>query len=98
MAISRKTVEHIAHLARIHLTEEEKAKHEKELSGILEFVEQLNEVNTDGVLPTTGGTELENAMREDAQKDALLENRQAEMMSQVPERKDFWVKVKQIFD
>jgi len=53
MKVDRATVQHIAHLARITVKEEEAARLEGELSGIIEWVEQLDEVDTDGVEPMT---------------------------------------------
>ena len=96
--ISKKDVQHIAHLARIELTSEEEQKFEKELSEILEFVEKLNEVNTSGVEPMTGGTNLENVMRADEQIDKSLQGKSKGLIKAVPEKKDGWIKVKAIFE
>ncbi|MFN3975515.1 MAG: Asp-tRNA(Asn)/Glu-tRNA(Gln) amidotransferase subunit GatC [Aquificaceae bacterium] len=57
-------VEKVAQLARIRLTEEEKEYFEKQLESILSFVEQLQEVNTEGVEPYIPQFE-ETPMRED---------------------------------
>ncbi len=57
-------VEKVAHLARIRLTEEEKEYFEKQLQSILSFVEQLQEVDTEGVEPFTPYFD-ETPMRED---------------------------------
>lgn len=57
-------VEKVANLARIRLTEEEKEHFEKQLQSILSFVEQLQEVNTEGIEPYTPYFE-ETPMRED---------------------------------
>ncbi len=98
MAIQRKDVQHIAHLARIELVAEEEQKFEKELSAILEFVERLDEVDTKNVSPLTGGTTLDTVIRGDEQIDAGLEGKQAKLMEAVPERKEGWVKVKAVFE
>ena len=95
--ITQKDVQHIAELARIELTQEEKDKFEKELSGILDFFEQLNEVDTEGVLPMAGGTASENRMREDSAVDVALEGKSAELLQAIPEKKEGWVKVKAVF-
>lgn len=97
MAISRKDVEHIAHLARIRLSEKEEEKFEKELSSILGFVEKLSEIDTAGVMPETGGTTAENVMREDSAEHTKLEGKSVELLASVPERKEDWVKVKAVF-
>lgn len=95
--ITKKEVEHIAELARINLTEEEKSKLEKELSAILKFVEKLKEIDTNRVEPLTGGTALENRIREDEQVEKTLEGKQAELVRQMPDRKESWLKVKSTF-
>lgn len=51
MSIDSSVVKKIAHLARIRITDEEADGYEKELNSILNWVEQLNEVNTEGVEP-----------------------------------------------
>ncbi|CFX01472.1 Aspartyl/glutamyl-tRNA(Asn/Gln) amidotransferase subunit C [Candidatus Filomicrobium marinum] len=53
MQVDEATVRRIARLARIKITDEEAKGLEAELSGILDWVEQLSEVNTDGVEPMT---------------------------------------------
>ena len=53
MSVDRATVHRIAHLARIAVTEDEAARLEKELSGILEWVAQLDEIDTSNVEPMT---------------------------------------------
>lgn len=96
--ISKKDVEHIANLARISLSEEEKSKFTDELSSILQFVEKLDEADTANMEPMTSIDEHINEMRQDAQTDTSLEGKQAEMLAQVPDKKDTWVKVKAIFE
>ncbi len=53
MQVDTATVQRIARLARIKVTDEEAKGLEKELSGILDWVKHLDEVNTDGVEPMT---------------------------------------------
>ncbi len=53
MQVDTATVQRIARLARIKVTDEEANGLEKELSGILDWVKHLDEVNTDGVEPMT---------------------------------------------
>ena len=59
-------IQKYASLARIRLTGEEQAKYQKDLEEILGHVAELTKVNTDGVEPMTGGTELRNVFRKDA--------------------------------
>ena len=53
MSLDKATVARIARLARIYLPEEDLAPLAEEISGILTWIEQLREVNTDGVAPMT---------------------------------------------
>jgi aspartyl-tRNA(Asn)/glutamyl-tRNA(Gln) amidotransferase subunit C len=65
MAVDADTVRRVAHLARIALAEDEVAGLQGELNAILAFVEQLGEVNVDGVEPMTSVTPMKMRMRED---------------------------------
>lgn len=65
MSVDEKTVRHIARLARIAVKDEELAPLAKDLSNILDWVEQLGEVETDHVPPMTSVVEVEMKMRED---------------------------------
>jgi aspartyl-tRNA(Asn)/glutamyl-tRNA(Gln) amidotransferase subunit C len=78
MKISKEEIEHIAVLGRLSLSEEEKELFGPQLSGILDYVEQLNELDTDDVEPTSHVLPLNNVMREDipggsiSREDALM--------------------------
>lgn len=65
-------VEHIAKLSKLELTNEESKEFQRELSSILDYVEQLGSVNTDKVAPTANITGLFNAMREDKVLDSQI--------------------------
>jgi aspartyl-tRNA(Asn)/glutamyl-tRNA(Gln) amidotransferase subunit C len=65
MAITRADVEHVADLARLHLTDEELDRMQVQLSRILEAIETLRDVDTSRVGPTASVIQLENVMRED---------------------------------
>lgn len=65
MKLSKDQVLHVAQLARLGLTSQEIITFQTQLSSILDYVEQLNEVNTDGIEPTAQVTGLVNVMRED---------------------------------
>ena len=67
--ISHDDVVRIANLASISLTDEEIKKLQPELEQILEFVEQINKVDTEGVVPTAQVTSLEHVVREDKEQD-----------------------------
>ena len=65
MAIDAATVRKVARLARIAIPEERLEPLAKELSGILQWIEQLSEVDTDGVEPMTSAVAATLPMRED---------------------------------
>jgi aspartyl-tRNA(Asn)/glutamyl-tRNA(Gln) amidotransferase subunit C len=65
LSISVKDVEHVADLARLDLSEEEKDRYAGQLNAILKYAEKLNELDTDGVEPTSHVLPLANVMRED---------------------------------
>ena len=69
MALDKATVEHIATLARIRLSEEELEPLANELSHILTWVDQLNEVDTSGVAPMASAAAASLPMRIDAVTD-----------------------------
>jgi aspartyl-tRNA(Asn)/glutamyl-tRNA(Gln) amidotransferase subunit C len=63
--IDRDQVLHVARLARLKLTEEEVEKMASELSGILEHVEHINELDLESVEPTSHVVAVENVLRPD---------------------------------
>lgn len=65
MKVDEARVRHIARLARIRVSAEEARVLEGELTGIMEWVEQLGEVDTDGVEPMTSVVEMRMARRKD---------------------------------
>ncbi len=76
--LDREQVRKVAHLARLALTEEEETQFATQLSSILDYFEQLSELNTDNVPPTTRAIDMSNITRADVlepypDRDALLE-------------------------
>jgi aspartyl-tRNA(Asn)/glutamyl-tRNA(Gln) amidotransferase subunit C len=63
--IEKDQVLHVAKLARLKLSDDEVERMASELSGILEHVEHINELDLDGVEPTTHVIEFQNVLRED---------------------------------
>jgi aspartyl-tRNA(Asn)/glutamyl-tRNA(Gln) amidotransferase subunit C len=63
--INRDQVLHVARLARLELTEPELERMAEELSGILDHVERMNELDLDDTDPTSHVVELENVLRPD---------------------------------
>lgn len=60
-----KDIKHVAKLAQLSLSKSEIVKFKKQLSDVIGYVQQLNEVDTKGVVETSQTTGLENALRED---------------------------------
>jgi aspartyl-tRNA(Asn)/glutamyl-tRNA(Gln) amidotransferase subunit C len=69
--IDREQVLHVARLARLRLSDEEVARMQGELSTILDHIEKLNELDLEGVEPTSHVVELENVLREDVPRPSL---------------------------
>jgi aspartyl-tRNA(Asn)/glutamyl-tRNA(Gln) amidotransferase subunit C len=63
--LSRSDVEHVAHLARLGLTDEELARLEGQLNNIIEQYRVLADLDTDAIAPTAQTIEVENILRED---------------------------------
>ena len=63
--LSRKDVEHVAHLARLGLTDDELARLEGQLNHILDQYAVLAELDTEHIAPTAQTIELENILRDD---------------------------------
>ena len=71
MSVTLNDLEKIAQLARLKLKDEEKEKFLGQLNQILEYVEKLNELNTEGIEPLSHSMDLINVMREDIEKPSL---------------------------
>jgi aspartyl-tRNA(Asn)/glutamyl-tRNA(Gln) amidotransferase subunit C len=71
MTIDKETVEKVAHLARLELSESEKQDMIQDMSKILDFMAKLNELDTTGVEPLVYMTEGANILREDVVKQQI---------------------------
>ncbi|HOX07034.1 MAG TPA: Asp-tRNA(Asn)/Glu-tRNA(Gln) amidotransferase subunit GatC [Planctomycetota bacterium] len=71
MALERKDVEHVAHLARLALSDEELTRFHKQLDNILGYVEKLNQADTTGVEPLVHAAGAGNVMRDDEVRPSL---------------------------
>ncbi|MCD5325364.1 MULTISPECIES: Asp-tRNA(Asn)/Glu-tRNA(Gln) amidotransferase subunit GatC [Pontibacillus] len=93
--ISKEQVKHVAHLARLHVSEEEAERFTKQLDDIISFAEQLNELDTEGVEPTTHVQDLKNVMRKDEPKKWIT---QEEALKNAPETQDGQIRVPSILE
>ena len=81
--LSRADVEHVAHLARLGLTEEELGRLEGQLNHILDQYAILASVPTDHIAPTAQTIELENILRDDVARPSLA---QKDVLANAPAR------------
>lgn len=93
MALSEKDVQYVAKLARLEVTGEEVAKYTQQLANILEYVEQLNKLDTSNVEPLTHPLDMKNIFREDVVLPCLT---QQEVLSNAPEPQSGHFKVPKI--
>ena len=93
--LSEEEVGHIAHLARIGLSEKDSGRYQKDLSAILTYFEKLQEVNTESVSLIGYSTGIENVSRKDQAQDFNNEGKDF-IMKNVPQKKDGQIKVKSI--
>ena len=91
--ITIKEVEHVSKLARLELTEEEKVKFSKQLGDVLEYAQQMNEIDTEGVEPMSHAIPIVNVMRED---EVVHEFSREELMANAPLKEDGFFRVPKI--
>ena len=93
--LTKKDIQHIADLARLELSEEELELYGGQLSAVLEYINQLQEVDTTDVEPTAQVTGLENVWREDKIEPWREDEVQA-ALREAPEIEDNQVKVRRV--
>ena len=79
MQITVSDVQHVAKLARLHLSDEEVSAMQKDLGDVIAFADKLNSIDTEGVAPSAHAVAVFNVLREDEAKesfdrDKLLQN------------------------
>ncbi|MCB0281167.1 MAG: Asp-tRNA(Asn)/Glu-tRNA(Gln) amidotransferase subunit GatC [Calditrichae bacterium] len=93
MSVTIQDLEKIANLARLKLNEEEKSKFLGQLNQILEYVEKLNEINTDGIEPLSHSLDLVNVLRKDIEQASLDRNKALE---NAPKKNDAFFRVPKV--
>ena len=98
--LSDKDVRHIASLARIKITEKEEKGLKKDLSSILEYIDKLNEVDTDNVEPLYQTTGLVDSFRNDEPRGEfeMNESLNEKLVGQAPHKEDRFIKVKSVLE
>ncbi len=96
--LTDKEVKHIASLARIKITEKEEKSLKKDLSSILEYIDKLNEVDTEKVEPLYQTTGLVDSFRVDEPRGEFKmdENLNEKLIGQAPYKEGRFVKVKSV--
>jgi aspartyl-tRNA(Asn)/glutamyl-tRNA(Gln) amidotransferase subunit C len=95
MGITMKDVEHVAKLARLELSEQEKKQFSEQLDAILKYAEKLNELDTDHVNPTSHVLQVSNVMREDKSRPSWPI---AQVMQNAPDEEDGQFKVPAVLE
>src|SRR6266511_5774921 len=95
MALTTGEVEHVARLARLRLAPDEIEKLRAQLSGILDYIDMLKEVDVNDVPPTAQVTDLLNIMRADAVRPSMQPE---DVLANAPDQQDGMFRVKTIFD
>ena len=95
MSIDKDTAARVANLARISIPDEELENVAKELSNIIGFMEQLNEVNVDNVEPMTSVTPTLLKKRTDVVSDG---NQQSKVLSNAPDTREGFFAVPKVVD
>jgi aspartyl-tRNA(Asn)/glutamyl-tRNA(Gln) amidotransferase subunit C len=95
MKITMKEVEHVARLARLELTDEEKERMRAQLDSILTYIDKLNELDTSAVEPTSHVLPMMNVFRDDEVRPSLS---QEETLANAPDRQDLFFRVPRILE
>jgi aspartyl-tRNA(Asn)/glutamyl-tRNA(Gln) amidotransferase subunit C len=95
MHVDQATVRRIARLARINITDEEAKALEKELSGILDWVKQLDEVDTSKVEPMTRVIPMTLKKRADVVTDGAIAD---DIVANAPAREDHFFVVPKVVE
>ena len=95
MKITRTEVEHVGRLARLALSEEELDSLTGEMDAILDYVEQLKSLDTEGIVPTAHAVPMENAFRADEIKPSFTPD---QALSNAPDAAESAFRVNRIIE
>jgi len=93
MSVTIKEVDHIAALARLEFSDDEKQKFTHQLNDILQYIEKLNELDTSNVEPLSHVIELSNVFRDDVVKPSISPE---EALKNAPAKTDNLFKVPKV--
>ncbi|MFZ2198601.1 MAG: Asp-tRNA(Asn)/Glu-tRNA(Gln) amidotransferase subunit GatC [Thermodesulfovibrionales bacterium] len=89
------SIEHLAQLARLSVSDNEKTLFADQIEGILSYMDKLNELDTSAVEPTSHVISLSNVAREDLLKDSL---QRENALRNAPDRTDKFYRVPKIIE
>jgi len=95
MPLSLQQVEHIAELAKLALTDEEKERYRRQLSAILDYADMLQRLDLDGVPPMSHAVALTNITRPDEPAPSFPRD---EILANAPDHKDGLIRVRPILE
>ena len=95
MKITREEVEHVARLARLALSEEEREKMRAQLDAILTYIDKLNQLDSSQTEPTSHVIPMTNIFREDKARPSLS---QEEALANAPDRQEALFRVPRILE
>ncbi|MCA9388156.1 Asp-tRNA(Asn)/Glu-tRNA(Gln) amidotransferase subunit GatC [Candidatus Berkelbacteria bacterium] len=95
--MQKQDLQKVAELSRLKLTEVELEKFSEQISDIVKYVEQLNEVDTQDIEPTSQVTGLMNVLRPDEQVEGSSDPDRKALLSNAPEQESNYVKVPGVF-
>ena len=95
MALEKKDVNKVAHLARLEISSTEMDRLTTDMNSILGYIDKLAELNTDGVEPTSHAVPVTNAFREDERKEYFSVQKG---LSNAPDSEDGCFKVPRVID
>jgi len=95
MSIDKDTVKHISKLARISLDEKKISSLSRDLSSIMKFIEQLNELDTDKIIPLTSIINASLKSREDEVKDGKI---RGQILKNSPEKNEEFFVVPKVIE
>ena len=88
--INRETIEHIANLAKLYLTEEEKERSEMDMRRMTSYIDKLNEISVSDIKADAHINNVQNVFREDTVEN---KNGREELLVNAPEREDVYLRV-----
>lgn len=93
--ISDETIEYVGILAKLELSEDEKEQAKKDMGRMLDYIDKLGELDTEGVEPMSHVFPVQNVFREDVVTNADIRER---LLSNAPEQKDGMFAVPRTFE